>query len=63
MMEHPLWPKLNDMDPSEDPWSTIKQIMEEMYYMPKDDIAIMFEYLKCTMRSDESPQAYYARLD
>ena len=63
MMEHPMWPQLNDMDPSEDPWHTVKQVMEEMFFMPKDDISLMQDYLRCTMRLDESPQVFYARLD
>ncbi len=42
------------MNPSEDPWPIIKQVIEEIFFMPKDKISIM---------SDEFLQVFDAHLD
>ena len=63
MQRHPIWPPLSLLDPNLDPWEPIQHVMELMFLVPKDSATVHQEFDQCFMRSDESPQDYYGRLD
>jgi len=63
MQRHPAWPPLSTLDVHADPWEPIQFIMELLFLVPKDSSTLHRDFNQCFMRTDESPEIFYGRLD